>query len=103
MGAFNLLLRPLTECANFKINFRSDEASLRRAPWLTSYAGIFRAEFLPLSGEGGHWQGEACPVEKPQVCKCTSVGCSFLVIQWGRVLGVSWTLLALMGWALKAS
>lgn len=67
LEASSILLRPLTGCANFKINFRSDEASLRhlRAPQLTSYAGIFRVESLPLSGEGGHWRGEACPGEGP--------------------------------------
>ena len=56
-------------CSSCTINFRSHEASLRllRAPQLTSTTGIFRVESLPLSAEGGHWQGEAALWRGPSV------------------------------------
>lgn len=54
-GSSGTFLRPLLGCASCKIDYRSDEASLRflRAPQLTSHAGTFRAE--ALYGEGGDW------------------------------------------------
>lgn len=70
LGASSIFLRPLTGYTSSRITFRREEASWRllRAPQLTSYTGIYRAESLALSGEGAVLVRESLPCgEAPRV------------------------------------
>lgn len=81
LGASSIFLRPLTGYTSSRITFRREEASLRllRAPQLTSYTGIYRAQSLALSGEqSGTGEGKPALWRGPKSANAKAKNDTFL-------------------------
>lgn len=109
LGASSILLRHFTGSASSKINFRSEEASLRLlrahgSPPTLVFIELNPCLFLERVGAGkgrlALGRGPRCANGKPnkdEASSSPSVGLSFSIVRRGWVLRLFWALLACRG------